>query len=309
MKPMNILNGMMAFLLLLMQGCVMDDLSECGVSIHYQYTKNTDCVDKFLTEVKKVSLFVFDAQGLFLNEYTAETEQLNGGNLMYLNIPPGTYTLVAWGNLGDDYELPAFEKGKTKLKDARLSLKRSDNKCSRPPGSLFFGALPQIKILPALQKKQILTIDMMKDTKQIRVITKGLSAQEIAQQKYNCSIASANGDYRFDNTIASSERLYYIPQSSVNAQGDWISDFVVMRELNDGSTQSKLSVNIHNPEGKAGKELFRVDLPPLLLARSKSKNLDIEDAFEIEITLDFTNGSASVHIKGWSTIETGNPIG
>ncbi|MDR1936949.1 MAG: FimB/Mfa2 family fimbrial subunit [Tannerellaceae bacterium] len=306
---MDLLNWRMAFLLLLMQGCVMDDLSECGVSIHYQYTKNIDGTDKFTSEVKKVNLYVFDSEGLFLNEYSTDTTLSNGGNIMYLNISPGTYDLIAWGNAGEDYELTPFEKGKTTLKEARLSLKRTENKVDRQPGSLFFGALNQIKILPAFQKKQILTIDMMKDTKKIRVITKGLSAQEIARNKYDCRITSVNGDYKFDNSIATPDRLLYMPQSAADAQGQLISDFVVMRELNDGSTQSKLIVNVHSPDGKPDKELFSVDLTELLLAQSKTKNLDMEDYFEIEITVDYANGTTSIHIKGWNTIETGNIIG
>jgi hypothetical protein len=312
MKRNILKNGAIAFLPALfgwlMQGCLAEDLSECGASIHFQYTKNVDGIDKFASEIKKINLYVFDAEGLFLGEYTADEKLLSGSPALYLPIPPGTYTLVAWGNLCKDYELPTFEKRKTTLREAFLSLKRSEKTVSNHPGSLFFGALPQVEVKAATQKKQRLTIDMMKDTKRIRVVTKGLPSREMAQNKYGCSITSVNGDYRFDNSISGTECLLYLPQSSVDERGALVSEFVVMRELNNGSTQSKLTFTYRSPDGSSVKELFSAKLTDILLSLSKTKNLDLEDYFEIEMTLDYTNGGATVHIKGWDTVDTGNGV-
>jgi hypothetical protein len=315
MKLLNLLKtGSMSFcpilLLLLMQACIKDDLSECGVTVRYQYTQNIEGVDKFASEIKKINLFVFDSDGLFLTEYTADEKELNYTHATNLNIPPGTYDLVCWGNLSDDFDFqqPLFEKGKTSIKEAILSLKRANNIVQNPPQPLFFGSLTQIQIQPALQRKQILTIDMMKDTKKIRIIAKGFPEQEIAENQFECHITSINGDYKFDNSINGNEKLRYVPQTSVNEEKQLLFDFVTMRELNDGSTQSKLIFTYH-PLNKEKEELFSANLSEILLSVSKTKNLDIEDSFEIEISLDYTNGSATVRIKGWETIDTGHIIG
>jgi hypothetical protein len=299
------------FLYLLMTGCIDDDMSECGVSLHYQYTRNVDGVDKFPSEVKKVNLYIFDAGGIFLDEYQVDEKQLSGSNnTVKLNLPPGKYNLVAWGNLCNDYELPVFEKGKTTMTEAVLSLKRAANTVTNHPEHLFFGSLSEVDILPALWKNQVMTIDMMKDTKKIRVIAKGLSREELSKSGFSCRISSVNGDYRFDNSIKSSDTLLYIPNSSVDEQhGYLVSDFVIMRELNDASTQSRLIITYHNPSGGPDVEIKNISLTELLLSNSKTKDLDIEDYFEIELTLDFTSGSATITIKGWGRIDFDNVVG
>jgi hypothetical protein len=267
-------------------------------------------IDKFSAEIKKVNLFIFDADGLFLTEYEANEKELNNAHAMYLNLPPGTYDLVCWGNLSEDYQLPVFEKGKTSVKEAMLSLKRTQSTVRNHPKSLFFGDLSKVQILPALQKKQVLTIDMIKDTKKIRVIAKGLPPKEIAENKFDCRITSVNGDYMFNNAISGNEQLWYVPQTSVNSEGQLVFDFVIMRELNDGSTRSELIFTYH-PQNQEEKEIQRGSLTKALLFVSKTKDLDIEDYFELEvdISVDYTNGSATIQVKGWESIETEYPLG
>ncbi|MDR1344471.1 MAG: FimB/Mfa2 family fimbrial subunit [Tannerellaceae bacterium] len=297
------------FLCLMMPGCIEDDLTECGVSLRFQYTRNVDGVDKLASEIKKINIYIFDSAGIFIDEYILDANQLKGENRIKLNLPPGKYSFVAWGNLGTDYELPVFQKGKTTINQATLSLKRIEKTISNHPGSLFFGSLPQADILPALWKNQVLTIDMTKDTNKIRIIAKGLSAQDLARNSFSCRIVSANGDYKFDNSLNSSEKIMYIPKSSIDELSRMISDFVIMRELKDGSTQSRLIITYSSPNGEPAKEICNINLTELLLSQSKTKDLDIEDYYEIELAFDFTSGSATIHIKGWETIDTGNNVG
>jgi hypothetical protein len=294
---------------LLTPGCVMDDLSECGASIQFRYTRNIDGIDKFNPNIQKVNLFIFDSGGLFLDEYEMDEKQLGRNHLMHLNLFPGTYDFVAWGNLGKDYERPVFVKGKTSVKDAVISLKRTEKKVTKHPGDLYFGSLPRIEILPDLQRTQVLTIDMIKDTKKIKIIAKGLPKEDIAKEMFVCRISSINGDYKFDNSINGSDRLLYIPQSSVDEQGQFVSEFGIMRDLKDGSTQSRLIFTYYDPDDKSEKELLNANLTEILLANMKSQDLDIEDSFEIELVFEFTNGSAKIYIKGWDSIDTGHVIG
>ncbi|MDR1499384.1 MAG: FimB/Mfa2 family fimbrial subunit [Tannerellaceae bacterium] len=290
-------------------GCINEDLSHCGVGIRFKYTKNVDGVDKLASEIKKINIYVFDSDSILVGEYIIDADQLDGTHTARLNIPPGRYSFVAWGNVGDDYELPVFVKGKTTLGDAVLSLKRTGKTVSSHPSPLFFGSIASADVQPALSSDQVLTIDMIKDTKKIRVIAKGLPAKEIAAGSFSCRITSANGDYKFDNSLGSDEELLYLPSSSADEMGRMISDFVVMRELKDGSTGSRLVFTYHGGGGRPSKEVFAVDLTELLLARSKTKDLDIEDYFEIELTIDITNAGATVHIKGWDTVYTAGDIG
>jgi hypothetical protein len=287
----------------------MDDLSECGASIQFRYTRNIDGIDKFTPNIQKVNLFIFDSDGLFLDEYEMSEEQLGNNHLMHLNLFPGTYDIVAWGNLGDDYERPVFVKGETSINEAIISLKRTEKKVTKHPGDLFFGSLPRIEIQPDLQRRQLLAIDMIKDTKKIKIIAKGLPAEDIAKEKFACRISSVNGDYKFDNSINGSDHLLYIPQSSVDEQGQLTFEFGIMRDLKDGSTQSRLIFTYYDPDNKSEKELLNANLTEILLANMKSQDLDIEDYFEIELVFEFTNGNTKIDIKGWDPVDTGSVIG
>jgi hypothetical protein len=268
-----------------------------------------DGTDKFAPNIQKVTLFIFDSNGLFLDEYEMNEEQPGSNPQMRLNLFPGVYRFVAWGNLGEDYERPVFVKGETSFNDAVISLKRTEQTVTKFPEDLFFASLPQTEILPALQRTQVLTMDMIKDTKKIKIIAKGLPADDVAKGIFACRISSVNGDYNFDNSINGSDRLLYIPQSYVDEQGQLIFEFGIMRDLKDGSTQSRLTFSYYDADDESEKELLNAGLTEILLANMKGQDLDLEDYFEIDLVLDFTNGSATIHIKGWESTDTGYVIG
>jgi hypothetical protein len=323
-------------LFLLMQGCVTDDLSICGISVHFTYTKNLEGVDKFSSSINKVNLYVFDTDGYFIQEYVVEKDTLPQDLTIYVNLSPGTYDFVAWGNLGEDYEiLSAFEKGVTRMDDLQLSLKRQpDNTVleTEMPDPLYHGGLFRSEILATdLQINQKLTIDMMKDTKDIKVIAHGLAVTaetRSAGTPYDCTITSRNGDYKFDNSITGDARLRYIPQASVISADDeslLVSDFVIMREFNTtGITDSRLILNRQATSAAEERVLLDEDLLPYLLAAGTGDvlaikqalslrpyvveeswaNLDIwDDTITINLWFDETTGTVSVSVNDWAPQE------
>ncbi|MDR2388720.1 MAG: FimB/Mfa2 family fimbrial subunit [Tannerellaceae bacterium] len=316
MKPINLAKIWGAFCLmsvgLLTQGCVADDLSVCGISMHFRYTRNMDGIDKFSSSVNKINLYVFDKDGLFVEEYVEERDSLPQDFTIFLNLTPGMYDFIAWGNLGEDYEYPSIlEKGVTRMSDIQLSLKRNaQNAVTTLPGSLFYGSIFRKEIQATdLQFSETLLMDMMKNTKEIKVIASGLALEDptkAAELEYGCAITSRNGDYRFDNSITGDTRLQYIPQETVGDEHQLVSDFVILRELSDKSTASKLIVNRNAPDDSV-EELVNVDLVPLLVALAQEQDLDVVDHFEIELIFDFTHASVSIVIPGWDgEINTGS---
>jgi hypothetical protein len=309
MKPMNLVKIWGVFCLmsigLLTQGCVADDLSVCGISVRFKYTRNVDGIDKFASSINKINLYVFNEDGIFVEEYSEAVDTMSQGYSIFLNLTPGVYDFVAWGNLGEDYECPEFEKGVTHLNDLQLSLKRNAaNAVSTLPGSLYHGGIFRKEIISLdLQFKQAIEIDMIKDTKEIKVISSGLALDaptKAAEFEYGCSITSRNGDYRFDNSITGNTRLQYIPQEDiVGDENQLVSDFVIMREPSDRSTDSKLIVNQYSPSGDVEAELVNVDLVPILLAYAQEKDLELVDHFNIELFFDFTHSTYTISIPGW----------
>jgi hypothetical protein len=325
MKPAIFFNRNFALacisaLFFFVQGCVTDDLSVCGISVHFRYTKNLDGVDKFASSINKINLYVFDAAGYFIQEYAVEKDSLPQDFTIYVNLTPGTYDLVAWGNMGDDYEIQAtLEKGVTRMDDLQLSLKRlPGDSVTNMPEPLYHGGLLRTEILATdLQFNQTLILDMMKDTKEVKVIASGLAITKetrAAGTAYDCTITSKNGDYRFDNSITGEARLLqYIPQTSVDEENRLVSDFVLMREFNEnGITGSRLIVNrLATSPGPVG-ELLNVDLRPYLLAATgdpaNPADLDIWDKFQIELFFDETTGTVSISVNGWGDQEVINIV-
>jgi len=304
MKPINILRLLTSICLLSIcisfQGCIDDDLSVCGINLRFTYTQNVDGVDKYNESVERISLFVFDTSDTFIGEYTQENT-----NNMNLNLMPGVYSLIAWGNLDESYTLSSFVPNETKLKDALLSLTRANDTITNYPTDLYHGALMNVEIQPDVQNNQSQTIDMIKNTKNISVTSVGLPiTTRSSADDFICKITSINGDYNFDNSIAGDSRLHYIQDSEINENAHLKSKFVTMRELEDRSTDSRLIIT--HTEDSSTKEIFNESLVGLLLPATITGNLDIEDTFDILI--EFTAGRITITVNGWLIKDSGRPV-
>ena len=303
---------------LLSSGCVADDLSECGISVRFQYVKNVEGIDRFATDIHKVTLFVFNGEGLYLGEYSEEGAPLrNAGYRMNVNLSPGAYRLVAWGNLGEEYGLPPMTVNETRIEDLVLSLRCTGNNVEEFPTHLFFGE-EEIDVAGDGTRRADVVVGMMKNTNTVHVLIKGLPLEDrytdgnggiTEEMPYGCTITSVNRHYKFDNTITGNDRLTYIPRYSASLEGQTLeAGFVTMREPNDGSTGSRLV--IHSRGTTLPPVLLDMNLTGLLLAASVTGNLDIDDEFDLEIIFDYTNGTIStITINGWVATEDDWVIG
>jgi hypothetical protein len=284
-----------------------DNLEGCGVSIHVQYTKNKySGEDRLAEEVNHFTLYVFDSNGTFVGEYPSRGTLYNGYTLS-LSLKSGVYDFVVWGNVGDDYEIVPFVKGQTKETEASLSLKRVvNNIVTGAIDSLYYGSL-SAEIKPALLQDQVYTIDLIKDTKKIKVTAIGLPITETkAEESFACFIRSLNAGLRFkDNGVVGANTVQYEPVSAyVNEEKHLISDFVVMREIQDRSTNSRL-VFTRSKEGGATDEILNMSLIDMMLEYIVGRvwTLDVEDEFNIEVlfTDDHLGGymTSSITINGW----------
>jgi hypothetical protein len=167
--------------------------------------------------------------------------------------------------------------------------------------NLFYGSL-RAEIKPALLQDQVYTIDLIKDTKNITVTAIGLPVNGTkAGEPFACYIKSLNAGLRFkDNGVAGANTVQYVPISPyVNEENHLISDFVVMREIQDRSTDSRL---IFTQEGKSD-PIFNESLIDMMLAYIVGRvwGLDVEDEFNIEVRFEGIGDymSASITINGW----------
>jgi hypothetical protein len=300
-------------MLFVIQGCVKDNLGECGLSIRVQYTNNKEGVDRLAERVNHLTLYVFDSNGTFVGAYPS-TGTLYSGYTIPLLLKSGTYDFVIWGNLGGDYEIPSFVPGQTQAQELNLKFRKvgSDNRVVEFPDSLYYGAL-RLNVRPALQENQVYTIDLIKNTKKITVIASGLplSGPESDGLQFDCQITSRNAGLRFlDNGISENTKVTYVPRDHVNEEEQRISEFMVIREIQDKSTESQLVYTMTERSGVV-RTLLDTSLVDMLLAYISNRmwDLNIEDEFVIQVTFSVGNHvTASISINGWEYTKHEGPV-
>jgi hypothetical protein len=305
MKTVGIALCLVTAFFILMQGCIKDDLTECGLSIRIQYTKNKDGADHLADRIDHLTLYIFDSGGTFVGAYPSSGSLYNGYTL-FMSLKSGTYDFIVWGNhLNEDYALPDFVPGKTKEAETNLRLTKimADNQVLDFPDSLYYGSYMRANVRPSLQEDQVFTIDLIKNTKKITVVASGLPLDEVDGPQFDCKIYSKNAGLRFDNMISDNMQVTYVPQTLTDMQSRQVSEFVVMREIQDRSTESRLVYTMTNNAGER-KPILDASLVDMLLTYIADTNriwgLDIEDEFVIEIFFDIGNyTTASITINGW----------
>jgi hypothetical protein len=254
------------------------------VNIRFQYTNNLAGTDKFATEVDKVNLYVFDAKGCFINEYCVPAHELQGGNTITLNMEPGIYDFVVWGNLADAYLLCSLEKGITNIEDCHVLLKCNENDVvDVQPTSLFFGSVSKVNVKPA-NSQETIALDMIKNTKSIRVITTNLDMDNIEKSFYRCSITSLGKGCKFNNTAFYDQKIEYLPMIRINDKNEFVADFVVLHLSKNDSDNLHLVFTRNDSKGQVS-ELFNKSLTELLLPLSLHVDFQLQDSLEID--LDF----------------------
>lgn len=319
--------------LFLLVGCVNDDLSVCGLKLHFKYTRNMANTDRFKEEITKVNLYIFDSvEGTLVDEYTVEQNPMPEDFTIYLNLEPGLYDFVAWGDLKNSYSLtfPAV-KGVTTRTELEVQLNRSDSAITNLPTNLYYGSIEQYQVAShdlLIQKDTV--ISMIKDTKEITVVAHGLAiigSNRTAGTAYDCHISALDGNLSFKNYTISDDLIQYIPNADVEEDSILVSRFAIVRnhdiirddEGRPRSPQSRVRVNRIDSDGTSQRSLLDMDLYPILVAAANMDPLvvagggdlpvDIKDKYQIDIFFDETYGTASIFIGDWEYRWTDQPVG
>ncbi len=261
-----------------------EELPKTGVNIQFTYTKNYQGVDKFSEEINQLNIYVFNSEGCFIEEYRVNSTDLQqSDNSLDINLDPGTYDFIVWGNLTDSYALCSMEKGRTNFEDCHLSVKCNGNTVNSHPNSLFYGSSYKVEVAPSVTDKQNVSIDLSKNTTAISLTVTGISVEDTEELPYDCKISSTNGRYGFDNSIIKTDEIEYIPDMYINDSEELVADFVIMRVSNKDSDNTKLIIS-QNEEGQE-KEILRESLAEILLMASASGYFETIDQFDIQVEM------------------------
>lgn len=318
MKTLNLITLFAAFLL---ASCTKEDLSECAIDIRFKYDYNTARVDKFTTDIHKITLFVFNQEGECVGEYE------DAGNFgpdyhMRLKLTPGMYDFVVWGELSSDMNINlGMNRLVKQQEEGRLNLlcrtTSNGERVETFPHDLYYGARKRIEVL-AFGNEDVL-ISMIKDTKSIRTIFRGLPTSNPLTREENliCRITAMDGDYDFDNSLVGNRLLTYMPQGNIEISGSTFTlteNFVTLRLFENNSCKSQLTLEYRpentNPIKILDLSLDNTNLTNMIIHEYPNVDLVRDDVFELifDYKGDYTFSNYTIDVNGWIVARRGTII-
>lgn len=300
--------------LFFMQSCIREDTSDCNISalhLSFRYTLNNQNSDLFGSEVHQVTVYVFDANGKYIGNYWEIGDKLISNYIMTIPLPEGSYqTVVFCDNLNTfsagwvDSPTNLFhgelQPGVTTVADFRVMLKSKEGTDGylapeSVPGDLYAGYVANA--LSTHNVSDITYIDLMKDTKNIKIKISGLNFLTRSAIIPEVYVTAKNGRYKSDNSIDTLHRtLKYMPHNTSVANDTINSELKTMRLM----TGYEPMLVIKHPVTSG--YIFNRDITELILSNPKyvsQKDIDREDTFVFEVSFSQADNDLSVSINGW----------
>lgn len=276
MKPMKNIgrvtgNGLLGVLSCFLLSCntIYDDAGDCAptYAVRFIDDMNLNYADAFDAEVNSVSLFAFDSEGTLVWSKTEAGSTIHPGNQPYemdiSELKPGTYTLVAWGDIKDNtsFSIPTLTTGASTLEELTCRLTRTSrdddgdvvNKRLYP----LFHSMAQVT-LPKDEEggEYHYEMQLTKDTKDISVLLQQLSGDPLNPDDYEFTIEADNGHLNYDNSLLADETPFVYKTWDVQAtdnsavvahlstsrliqdtgQPNYTRPMLTVRKTSDGST-------------------------------------------------------------------------
>lgn len=192
-----------AFLsLILFNSCINDDLSNCPVpktqlNITFTYTTNEHAKDLFEDEIDHLDLYFYDHQGDFFKKHSLDQDTLIQGNRLALELDPGEYSVVIWGNAHNPKQFGCNIPDRIEKMELK-AMTQTDGGMPCTSAALFHG-LYNLKV-ESNKQTQDHYIDLTKNTHDIRVLLKIInSPTPVKTGDYIVDISGQNGAYLYNN--------------------------------------------------------------------------------------------------------------
>lgn len=289
-------------LVILFSSCISDNYGRClGIRLSLSYPSAGE-------RCEKIHIFVFDGDGSLFSTYEKTGRQVYPGVTYLLQVPPGKYTVVAWGDVHEDYSFIRKDVAQTssrqmipgsELERFRMlvALDPGINSLSRALNPVFHASEYDIDLKEG--EAADLELEFVKNTNRIRVKTSGLPPG-ISYEKLDVGIRSSNWQYHFDNSVPrDAEAIIYKPYERRVDKEVSVSDLSVLRLIDSANPVFYIK------DGETGDILYQRNLISLLMNLPYT-DLDKEDYFEIE--LDFEGPTIAIKINGWEIIDNNQDV-
>lgn len=194
-------------------------------------------------DVKNVTLFVFDDQGYFVKQVAVEKAQILNRRAIEIACPGNDkITVIAWGGLSDNEELPSMSPVNI-ISDLQVKIKEN-NGVAACASDLFYG---QVVIQRSSDTK---SSDKKELAIQRKVSSVALSTEGLAQDNatYEYRISKTQDSFDAEGNLTGEEVEYVIP-ATFNKKG------VLVSESTPILPTSNLTVNLY----KDGQLIFSAE--------------------------------------------------
>lgn len=295
--------------ILFLQSCIKDDISDCKTDllIRFRYTLNDSYADLFGSEVDQIIVYIFDSNGKYVDRFSEQGDALTNGYTMRIPLPKGEYTVIAYGGNFTTYSVgelnrqtgtlnESLQKGITSIEDFRMELKSKSDADNyliplNVPDDLYAGM--GTNACSCTDPQQVIEIDLMKDTKKIKVNLLGTDALGAPLDVY---ITAANGRYKHDNSIDTDYGTFkYTPVSTtVTPNGLEIN----LKKLRLVFGQSPMLIIKNRTTGQILYNENMIEQIALTGKYPSQEDLDREDEFAFDISIA-QNVVITTFINGW----------
>lgn len=298
--------------ILLVQSCIKEDLSTCKseLLLRFRYTLNNQYTNLFDAEVYRVTIYIFDNSGKYVDSFSEQGDKLTNDYVMRIPLPEGKYSAIAYGGDFTTYSTgeinsqtntinPSLRKGVTDINDFRTELENAGGAENylypvNTPDDLYAGLATDA--VSTSDNQTITEIGLIKDTKKIKVKISGTNAIGAPLDVY---ITALNGRYKFDNNIDLNHGIFKYTPINTAIQPDYMETDLKMMRLVLG--QSPMLVIRNSVTSEVIYNENMIDQILLTQKYVSQEDFDREDEFVFEITIKSKDNNIEVFISinGW----------
>lgn len=188
---------------------VYDDLEPCdeGLRLRFVYDYNLEYANGFPSQVKCLTLLVYDSNGKYIRTITETAEELLSDEdwRMTVDLPAGSYKLFAYGGLACDnasFVFDAEPSAGLPMIDVEVGMKASV--VTSPDGTrlhdLFFGAL-DVAVPENATTYTEATVKMRKDTNNVRIVLQHIDGTPVNEADFTFRVTADNTLFNYDNNL------------------------------------------------------------------------------------------------------------
>ena len=296
---------------------IYDDepICEQGLAIRFVYDYNMENANAFPSQVHCLTVFIYDADGHYVTTLTeTDRSKLSDENWrMNIDLPEGSYQVVAYGGMACPDASFSFENATGNLTDRRVEL--DADLLTSPVGPnlhpLFYGEADVVSSVGYFDDAYVpVTVYMMKDTNNIRILLHNADGSPVSSDDFTFRITDDNTLFNYDNNLRPAPVVTYWPWTQGNIGGISSDDDVigtvpsfVYAELSTSRLVTSSSARLVIEQQSSGRVVLSIPLVKYLLLY-KSDNygmmgnqefLDRKSEWELSLFLDSVAG-------GWGTV-------